>query len=57
MGGKFIVISWVGPIIEETLLYELDIMPLTPLIITPLFSDYNPKQALALISERGNNPL
>jgi hypothetical protein len=56
VGGKFIVISWVGPTIEETLLYELAIMPLTPLVITPLFSDYNPKQAMALIAERSNNP-
>jgi hypothetical protein len=27
-----------------------------PLIITPLFSDHNPKQAMALIAGRGNNP-
>jgi hypothetical protein len=56
VGGKFIVIFWVGPTIEETLHYESAIMLLTPLIITPLFSDYNPKQATALISEHGNNP-
>jgi hypothetical protein len=56
VGGKFIVISWVGPTIEKTLLYKLAIMPLTPLVITPLFSDYNPKQAVALIAEHGNNP-
>jgi hypothetical protein len=56
-GGKFIVISWVGPTIEEILLYELAIMPHTSLIITPLFSDYNLKQAVALIGEHGNNPL
>jgi hypothetical protein len=31
-------------------------LPLTPLIITPLFLDTNPKQAAALIADRGNRP-
>jgi hypothetical protein len=50
VGGKFIVVSWVGTTIEETDHYKKVIRPLMPLIITPLFSDHHPKQAVALIA-------
>jgi hypothetical protein len=43
VGGKFVVISWVGTTIEETDHYKEVIRPLMPLIITLLFSDHNPK--------------
>jgi hypothetical protein len=57
VGGKFVVVSWVDTTIEETDHYKEVIRPLTPLIITPLFSDHNPKQATVLIASRENNPM
>jgi hypothetical protein len=43
--------SWIAESIYKTLNYKGIIRPLTPLIITPLFSDTDPKQAVALIEE------
>jgi hypothetical protein len=42
--------------IYKTINYEGIICPLSSLIITPLFSDTNPKQAVALIANRGDRP-
>jgi hypothetical protein len=56
MGGKFVMISWIAEFIHMTINYEGIICPLTPLIITTLFSDTNPKQAAALIANRGDRP-
>jgi hypothetical protein len=50
------VVSWIAEPIHKTINYEGIIRPLTPLIITPLFSDTNPKQAAALITDRGDRP-
>jgi hypothetical protein len=56
IGGKFVVVSWIAESIHKTINYEGIICPLTPLIITPLFLDTNPKQAAALITDRGDRP-
>jgi hypothetical protein len=45
IGGKFIAVSWITELIYKTINYEGIICLLTPLIITPLFLDTNPKQA------------
>jgi hypothetical protein len=50
------VISWIAKSIHKTINNEGIIHPLTPLIITPLFLDTNPKQAVALITDRGDRP-
>jgi hypothetical protein len=52
VGGKFVAVSWIAESIHMTINYEGIICPLTPLIITLLFSDTNPKQAAALIATR-----
>jgi hypothetical protein len=56
IGGKYVAVSWIAQTIHQTIEWEGNIRPLTPLIITPLFSDTNPKQAAALIADRGNRP-
>jgi hypothetical protein len=56
IGGKFFAVSWIAKSIHKTINYEGIIHPLTPLIITPLFSDPNPKQAAALIADKGDRP-
>jgi hypothetical protein len=56
ISGKFVVVSWIAEFIHKTINYEGIIRPLTPLIITPLFLDTNPKQAAALIANRGDKP-
>jgi hypothetical protein len=53
-GGKFVAVSWIAKFIYKNINYEWIICPLTPLIITPLFLDTNPKQAATLIANRGD---
>jgi hypothetical protein len=56
ISGKFVVVSWIAESIYQTINYERMVCPLTSLIITPLFLDTNPKQAAALIADRGDRP-
>jgi hypothetical protein len=56
IGGKFVVVSWITEFIHKTINYEGIILPLTLLIITPLFLDINPKQSAAFIANRGDRP-
>jgi hypothetical protein len=55
IGGKFVAVSWITEFIHKTINYEGIICPLTPLIITPLFLDTNPKQAAALSPTGGTD--
>jgi hypothetical protein len=56
IGGKFVIVFWIAKFIHKTINYEGIIRPLTPLIITLLFLDTNPKQAAAFIANRGDKP-
>jgi hypothetical protein len=55
ISGKFVVVFWIAESIHKTINNE-GIICLTPLIITALFLDTNPKQAVALITFRGDRP-
>jgi hypothetical protein len=58
VNGKYAIVSWIyRQTMTEIINAEWHIRQVTPLVITPLFSDHNPKQATALMYNRGNNPV
>jgi hypothetical protein len=59
IGGKFIVVSWVGKTIDKTAGYEAEhhVLSLTPRVITSLFLDTTLIQAGQLMWERGDKPI
>jgi hypothetical protein len=58
VNSKYAVVSWIyGQTMTEIINAEWHIRQVTPLVITPLFSDHTPKQATALMYNRGSNPV
>jgi hypothetical protein len=55
--NKFVAISQISTDIENTCMYEQHVLSLTPMVITPLFSDSTPQQAAQIMWERGDEPI